>query len=406
MAYRTFTVPRNIFYGPEALERLASIESKRAIIVTDPNVRALGLVGRAEKILRSNNVEIAVFDGIEPEPPKSNVLSIFALAQDFKPDLFIGLGGGSSIDGGKGAWALYEHPDLAAYSLQEIGRELHNRTLRHKAQYVAIPTTSGTGSEVTGIAVFTERDATAPFKIPWQSPHLVPDVAIVDPELAASMPREVTANTGSDALVHALECYIFTTPSDLVDSLAIGAARSILEWLPRAMANGKDMEARDKMHLASLQAGMAFANGTLGLVHQLGDIDAVFNIPHGRANIFMLCSVLAFIYPTRKERFGSLATSLGIAGRGYRGKTTNLLNMMEHFKQKIGIPLAIKDTGIDSTHFKAQLDYMANNYMNNTHRSTTSLSPDARRAAGMATSATEVKELFMHAWNGTRTELL
>ncbi len=405
MAYRTFITPRDIFYGRGALEGLAAIEAKRAIIVTDPGVRGLGLVERVENILHANKVEAAVFDNVEPEPPKSTMLSLFSLAQDFQPDLFIGLGGGSPMDSAKGAWALFEHPDLAAYSLQDIGRELPHRALRHKARYVAIPTTSGTGSEVSSIAVFTNRDVDPPFKVPWSSPHLVPDAAIVDPELAASMPPDVTANTGFDALIHAIECYVLTPPSDLVDSTALAAARTIWKWLPRAVANSKDMEARGKMHLASLQAGMAFNNGRIGLVHQTGDIDIVFNIPHGRANAFMLCPAFAFLFPTRQERFSSLATSLGITGRGSRGKTINLLASLDKLKQEVGIPLSIKDTGLDSTQFQAQIAPMAKNYINTIDRIMPDLSPEARRAAGAATSTAEVTELFLHAWNGTRAEL-
>ena len=406
MPHSRFIVPREIYYGPGALERLATLPGERVLIVTDPGVRGSGLVEQAEKILQTKKAEVAIFDQIEPDPPRSILLSIFSLAQEFKPDLFIGLGGGSSIDGGKAAWALYEHPDLATRPLQEIGRELRSRTLRHKAKYVAIPTTSGTGSEVTNVAVVTDRDVTPNVKRAWGSPQLVPDVAVADPELAASMPPAVTANTGFDALVHAIECYVLTPPSGLIDSLALGAAKTVWEWLPRAVADGKDMQARDKMHLAALQAGMAFSNGRLGLVHMTAhDVGAVFGIPHGLANAFMLCPVFAFLYPSRKERLSSLATSLGIAGRGHRGKTANLLASLDKLKQEIGIPLAIKGTGLDTAHFQAQLDLIANNYMSGIGRNIATLPLDARRASGMPASADEEKGLFMHAWNGTRAEL-
>ena len=406
MAYRPFVAPRNIFYGPGALESLTTIEAKRALIVTDSGVCSLGLVERVEKILHGNNVETAVFDKVEPDPPKDTVWGIFSLAQDFKPDIFIGFGGGSSLDAGKAAWVLYEHPDLSTRPLPEITPEIRGLTLRHKAKYAAIPTTSGTGSEVTSVAVITDRDVDPPFKRVWSSPQLVPDVAIADPELASSMPPDVTANTGFDALVHAIECYVLTPPSDLIDSLALGAARTIWEWLPGAVANGEDMQSRDKMHLASLQAGLAFNNGRLGLVHLTAhDIGAVFHIPHGRANAFMLCPAFAFLYPTRKERFSNLATSLGISGRGYRGKTANLLTSLDQLKQKIGIPLAIKDTGLDSAKFHAQLDPIANGYMNNIGRNLANLPRDVRRASGLPTSADEVKALFTHAWNGTTAEI-
>ena len=176
MPFRTFIVPRNAFYGPGALDGgLAATEAKRALIVTDPGVRALGLVERIEGILQAKGMETSAFDQVEADPPRSTVWSIFALAQEFQPDLIIGLGGGSSMDAGKAAWVLYEHPDLAGKLLGEISRELRGLTLRHKARYVAIPTTSGTGSEVTTVAVVTDRDVDPPFKVAWSSPQLVPD---------------------------------------------------------------------------------------------------------------------------------------------------------------------------------------------------------------------------------------
>ncbi len=406
MAYRSFIVPRDIFYGAGALEALTTLPGERVLIVTDPGVRDSGLVERVEKVLHAKKAEITVFDQTEPDPSKSTVWNIFSLAQDFQPDLFIGLGGGSSIDAGKGAWVLYEHPDLATRSIMEITSEVRRRTLRHKAKYVAIPTTSGTGSEVTRVAVITDRDIEPPFKFAWVSPQLVPDAAIADPELAASMPPVVTADTGFDALVHATECYVLTAPSDLIDSLALGAAKTIWEWLPKAVADGKDMLSRDRMHLAALQAGMAFSNGRLGLVHGLAhQIGAVFHISHGRANAFMLCPVFAFLYPTHKARLISLATSLSIAGKDDQTKVANFLTSLDKLKQEVGIPLTIKETELKQDHFQAELDPITDSYMNQIGPAAARLTPEARRAAGMPMSATEVRELFLHAWNGTRAEI-
>ena len=401
MSYRPFIVPRNIFYGPGALEALSTIQGERVLIVTDPGVFALGLVERVEKILRSKQAKITVFDQVEHDPSKSTVWSIFSLAQDFQPDLFIGLGGGSSIDAGKGSWALYEHPDLAALSVSDVKREIPSRELRQKAKYVAIPTTSGTGSEVTRVAVVTDTDVKPHLKVPWFSSHLVPDVAIADPELASSMPPAVTANTGFDALVHAIECYVLNEPSDLIDSLALGAAKTIWEWLPRAVVDGKDMLARNKMHLAALQAGMAFSNGTLWLVHvPAQEIGSNFGIPHGQTCAFMLCPIFAFLYSTHKARLSSLATSLGIAGQDDKTKVTNLLNGLDQLKQKIDIPLAIKDTRLEEGSFQAQLDPLIKRCVDQIHNRATAYPGQIRPP-----SATEMRELFVHAWNGTRAEL-
>jgi len=401
MPFRPFIVPRNTYYGPGALETLTNIEGKRVLIVTDSGVSALGLVKRVEDILHSRQAEISVFDKVEPDPSKSTIWSIFSLAQDFKPDLFIGLGGGSPLDAGKAAWALYEHPDLAELPVSGVRQELPNRELRKKAKYVAIPTTSGTGSEVTRVAVVTDDDVQPHIKVSLFSPHLVPDVAIADPELAVSMPPAVTANTGFDVMVHAIECYVLDEPSDLVDSLALGAARTVWEWLPKAVADGKDMLARSKMHLAALQAGMAFSNGTLWQVHIPGhELGSNFGIPHGRACAFMLCPAFAFLYPTHKARLSSLAASLSMAGSDDKTKTNNLLDGLDELKQKVGIPLAIRDTGLDEDSYQAQLGPMI-------ERCVVQIRSRASVYAGQirVPSETEMRELFIHAWNGTRAGL-
>ena len=409
MAYQRFITPRQIYYGPGALESLSTMSGHRALIVTDSGVRDLGLVDRTEKILHTNNIETQVFDKVEPDPSKNTAWNAFSLAQDFKPDLFIGLGGGSSIDVGKAAWVLYEHPDLAKLPFLDFLQEAPRRELRKKAKYVAIPTTSGTGSEVTSVSVITDRDVTPPYKAGFRSQHMVPDVAIADPELTVSMPPAITANTGYDALVHAVECYVLSRPSDMVDPLALWAANTTWEWLPKAVANGKDIQARSRMHLAALQAGLAFSNSTLGLVHGTAhQIGGTFRIPHGRANAFMLCPVFAFLYPTHQARLSSLATALGMAGEDNQTKVANLLVHFDKLKEKVGIPLAIKDSGLEEARFQEQLEPLAVDYMDHPLGRVpdwTKLPPEERRARAIPLSADEVKELFMHAWNGTRAEL-
>jgi len=408
MAFRRFVVPRTIVYGPGALEHLSTISAQRALIVTDPGVRALGLAERVEKALQANNIATAVFDKVEPDPSKETAWAAFALAQEFKPDIIIGLGGGSPIDTGKTAWLLYENPDLAEKPFLEFLREARSRELRKKARYVAIATTSGTGSEVTSAAVITDRSVDPPNKAGYGSVQLVPDIAIADPELAASMPPAVTANTGYDALVHATECYVLTPPSDMVDPLALWSARTIIEWLPKAVENGDDIEARDKMHLASLQAGMAFSNGRLGMVHGTAHlIGATHHIPHGRANAFMLCPTFAFLYTAYRARLTALASYLGVDGKDDRSKVMNLLALFDDLKKKIDIPLAIKDSGLEESQWQAHLGPIAASYAQTFSRipGLGELSPEDRRARGIPGSDEEVEAIFMHAWNGTREEL-
>lgn len=408
MAFRRFVVPRTIVYGPGALEHLSTVSAQRALIVTDPGVRVLGLAERVEKTFQSSNIATAIFDQVEPDPSKETAWAAFTLAQEFTPDIIIGLGGGSPIDTGKTAWLLYENPDLAERPFLEFLIEARRRELRKKARYVAIATTSGTGSEVTSAAVITDRSVDPPNKAGYGSVQLVPDIAIADPELAASMPPAVTANTGYDALVHATECYVLTPPSDMVDPLALWSAQTIIEWLPKAVANGDDMEARDKMHLASLQAGMAFSNGRLGMVHGTAHlIGATHHIPHGRANAFMLCPVFAFLHTGYKARLSALASHLGVDGKDDRAKVTNLLALFDDLKKKIGIPLAIKDSGLEESEWRAHLGPIAASYMAAFNRipNLSELSPEARHTQGIPASNEEAEAIFMHAWNGTRVEL-
>jgi alcohol dehydrogenase class IV len=400
MAFNVFIAPREIFYGQGALQSLGEVKGKRVMIVTDPVVRNLGLVEKVEQVLRG--MDRTVYDQVEPDPSRETVGKIFSQAQEFQPDLFLGLGGGSSLDAGKAAWLLYENPELAKRSVTEVMQKAPQVVLRQKARYVAVPTTSGTGSEATKTAVVTDRSIKPPFKAPWNNPQFVPDVAVVDPELTVSMPPDVTANTGFDALIHAIECYVLTAPSDMVDALALYAAHTVCEWLPQAVTDGSNMEARQKMHLASLQAGMAFTNGRLGLVHGLAHmIGGEFGIPHGRANAFMLGPVFAFWFPTHRTRLAALATALGIDGSDEADKTNNLLAFLDALKQKVGIPLSIKNGDLTEDRFFGQVEPLITSFMN----WISAVPAEARRSLGMPVEAKEVEILYRQAWNGTRADL-
>ena len=278
--------------------------------------------------------------------------------------------------------------------------------LRNKATYVAIATSSGTGSKVTSSAVVTDWDQKPPYKAGLMSTEVIPDVAIADPNLTLTMPPVVTANTGFDALIHAIECFILIDPTPIVDSLALGAAKTIFEWLPKAYEDGSNLEARDQMHTAALKAGMAFCNGRLGVVHvPAHDIGSSFNIAHGRSNALMLCPVFAHLYPHRKKRFGELATALGFGGQGYRGKTNNLLAGLDQLKKSVGIPLSIKDEGINSKKFHAALDGLAEAYMGRLGNVLATLPLARQRDIALPTKPEVVKDLYEHAWSGTRAEL-
>lgn len=405
MPYRAFVIPRTIFYGVGALESLSTISAQRAFIVTDPGVRKLGLVDRVEKILLSQNIEVAVFDQVEADPSKDTAHRIFSIATDFEPDVFIGVGGGSAIDAGKAAWLFYEHPDLAEMTLLEVQKEVVNRKLHKKAKYIAISTTSGTGSEVSGATILVDLNMKPPLKVSFISPELKPDIAIADPELAATMPAAVTTNTGFDALVHALECYVLTAPSELVDPICIWAAKTIWEWLPKAVMDGRNMKAREKMHLASLQAGFAFSNGRIGSIHILAhEITTIFGVPHGKACAFMLCPGFAFLYPTHKARLSNLSHLLGFNGKDDKAKITNLLIGLDKLKKSIGIPLSLKEE-IDESSFMAQMEPLKESYASYMNKRLAGVPLEQRRADGWPISDDEVKALYLHALNGTRADL-
>jgi len=397
-----FTAPKETYYGSGALEYLSAVSGDRALIVTDPVIRELGLLDKVQDILQAKGIKTSIYDRVEHDPSGETVWRIFSEAQVFKPDLFVGLGGGSPLDAAKGAWVLYENPGWAEYSVTEVMQAMPTCVLREKARFTAIPTTSGTGSEATRAAVVTDHSLSPPLKAPWNSPQLVPDLVILDPDLTLAMPPEVTANTGFDALVHAIECYITAPPSDLVDPLAIRSAQTICTWLPEAVADGNNAQAREKMHLAAYQAGLAFSNARLGLVHGLAHIlGAEFGIPHGRANAFFLSPVFAFLYPTRSERFASLVEALDIPVDQARPPIEPLIEFLDHLKQKVGIPIAVKNSGLEETRFFDRLGPMATRTMD----LIMNVPEDFRRQGGLPEEPKTLERLFINAWKGTSFDL-
>jgi len=402
MAVNIFSSPREIYYGAGALKSVTNVLGKRVLVVTDSGVKAQGLLDRLEGILKGQGVDWAVFDQVEPDPSRESIGKILVQVQNFQPDLLIGLGGGSSIDAGKAAWVLYENPDWVGLSVPEVSQKMPQCVLRQKARYAAIPTTSGTGSEVTRTAVVTDSTKVPPFKGAWTAPQLVPDVAILDPELTVTMPPSVTANSGFDALCHAIECYVLTKPSDMIDSLALWSARTICEWLPKAVSNGKDLQIRERMHVAALQAGQAFTNGSLGLVHMLAHIlGAEFHIPHGRAIAFVICPVFAYFYSTRRDRLVDLAKALGLSGADDEAAVQALIDFLNKLKLEVGIPLSIKDSELREDQFVSGLKTQIQGFQ----ARLSVLPPMMRSMLGVPDSMEEVRTILDHAWKGTIPDL-
>ena len=393
MPMRMFIVPREIYYGWGALEALKGVKGERALIVTGPRLQKMGHVDRVEAMLNENGIETRVFSEVEPEPSKETVVKIATLAQEFQPDLLIGLGGGSNIDAGKAAWAFYENPDLLTMAWSDVRGAMRRVVFRRKARYVAIPTTSGTASEVTSIAVITDKDVYPAVKTALRSAGMVPDMAIVDAELAATMPPHLTADTGFDALTHAVECYVLTPPSDVVDGLAVRATQTVLSWLPKAVADGQDKTAREKMHMASTMAGMAFSNGRLGLVHACGhQLESSTGISHGRSLALLIDYALAYLFPSISARIGELAQALGLDAANDKEAAERLIAWLARLRKEIGIPSSIKETGIDEAKFMANLDKIAENAI-------------ATGIAPKEMTPEEVKAIYLKAWEGAKVQL-
>lgn len=281
------------------------------------------------------------------------------MAREFEPDLIVGLGGGSVMDAAKAAWVLYEYPDA---TWDWIFSRPRLRDLRRRARYVGVPTTSGTGSEVTYFAVITDRRGETPVKRGFGSREMMPDLAIVDPELTVTMPPSVTADTGFDVLVHAVEAYVSVAANDFSDPLALKAIRDIFAWLPRAVAHGDDLEAREKVHFAATTAGLSFTNADLGIAHALAhQLGAVFGIPHGRANALMLAPVVRFNAPAARARYAQIARALGLPADDEDTATEALAQAIEDLQEGVGIPKTLAEMGVDRSEFEARLEVMVEN---------------------------------------------
>lgn len=388
MPYRRFIIPREIVHGWGALSALKYVEAKKAFVVTDSTMVKLGHLNKVQAILREKNVPSQYFDQVEADPSLETIKKCLAAMSSFAPDLIIGLGGGSSMDTAKAAWAFYEHPDLAEMRWDEMRKALPRRRLRQKARFVAIPTTSGTGSEVSAGAVISNHEFAPPDKrilFSWQFP---PDIAIVDAELAATMPPGVTADTGYDALVHAIEGYIGGECGAIVEAMAITAIKNILEWLPQAVADGSNVTAREKMHLAATMAMLAGSNGAGGLNHDMAhQLGSFYHVVHGQANAVMLPYFLAWMYGFTGEREVSLARELGITTKDNRDSVRKLIGVFSELRKKVGLPGAIKELGIAEATFMSRLDQLAE------YTLASGLSPQRP-------SPEQVKELFLQAWAG------
>ena len=375
-----FKVPEKIYFEAGSiayLEKMPDIE--RAFIVTDQGMVKLGYVDKILYHLRNRQkyVHSEIFSDVEPDPSFDTIKKGVEQMNNFKPDVIIAIGGGSPMDAAKGMWLFYEHPDADIEGLKLKFMDIRKRTykfpkLGEKAKMVAIPTTSGTGSEVTSFAVITDKEKNK--KYPLADYELTPDVAIVDPDLVMSLPKTVTADTGMDVLTHSLEAYVSNMASDYTDGLAEKAVEIVMNYLEIAYNDGTNKQAREKMHNASTIAGMAFTNAFLGVSHSIAHkIGAEFHMAHGRINAIILPYIVKYNgskpskfvsfpkyeYYIADEKYASLAKKLGLKADTVEEGVNSLVERIKELNENLGIPKSFKDAGIDEKEFLAKLDILA-----------------------------------------------
>ena len=376
-----FKVPSKIYFERDSIEYLHSMRDvERVFIVTDRSMVDLGYVTRVTDQLeqRRNKVKVQLFCDVEPDPSIQTVKKGLSLMQAFRPDTIIAIGGGSSMDAAKGMWLFYEQPDVNFDDLKQKFMDIRKRAFRYpelgkKSKLVCIPTTSGTGSEVTPFAVITDKEENK--KYPLTDYSLTPTVAIVDPALTMSLPASITADTGMDVLTHATEAYVSTLASDFTDGLALQAIKMVFEYLPRAVANGKnDPEAREKMHNAATLAGMAFANAFLGMNHSLAHkIGAEFHVPHGRTNAILLPYVIRYngtkpekpgVWPKYNyykadEKYAELARLIGLKFNTVEEGVVAYAKACADLGADCGIKMSFKEQGLDAKAWDAAKEKIA-----------------------------------------------
>ncbi|NGM81662.1 bifunctional acetaldehyde-CoA/alcohol dehydrogenase [Paenibacillus sp. 7124] len=376
-----FKLPEKIYFEKGATQYLAKMpDITRVAIITDPMMVKLGYVERVEHYLRQRQTPVAieVFSEVEPDPSTTTVEKGTAMMNRFQPDCIIALGGGSSMDAAKGMWLFYEHPDADFDGLKQKFLDIRKRVYKFpklgiKAKFVAIPTTSGTGSEVTSFAVITDKTTTPNTKYPLADYELTPDVAIIDPEFVYSLPRTAVADTGMDVLTHAIEAYVSILASDYSDGLAIKAIQLVFQYLEKSALEA-DKLAREKMHNASTLAGMAFANAFLGINHSLAHKwGGQYHTPHGRTNAILLPHVIRYnakkpskfaSFPkyshfVADERYAEIARILGLPARTTEEGINSLINAIRELNKKLGIEDSFQQLGIDPKDFEANVDYLA-----------------------------------------------
>lgn len=380
-----YFISPKVAFGEGAVDALDEIKGSRALIVTDPTVRQLGLLDIVCPHLETAGLKMEIFDAIEPDPSTETVLQGTKAASVFQPDWIIAVGGGSVIDAAKAIWVLYERPDLQPGEINPL-IELN---IRQKARFAAVPTTSGTGSEATWGIVLT--DTAEKRKMGLGNREAIPDLAVVDPAMAAGMPPKLTAATGLDVLTHAIEGYTSSWHNDFSDGPCLVATRLAFRYLARAVKDGSDREAREHMHNAATCAGLGFSNSLTSLAHTMGHaLGAAFHVPHGRAVGLFLPYTIEYCAREDPTRYAELAQFLGCTpAEGAEGALA-LANALRSLARQISEPLSLKEAGIEQAAFEAALDKLVDDAFNDTSIVSSLRAPDYD----------EFRQVFIHAYEG------
>lgn len=378
-----FKIPERIYHEKNSIQYLQKLPNvQRVVIVTDRNMIDLGYVKRVENELRKrrNSVYIEIYANVEVDPSVENILNGAMEMKKFRPDTIIAIGGGSVIDGAKGMWLFYENSQLDFNDLKLKFMDIRKRIFKYpklgkKAKLVAIPTTSGTGSEVTSFAVITDKEKN--IKYPLADYELTPDVAIIDSQFVMSLPKEVIADTGMDVLTHGIEAYVSVMATDYTNAMALKSIEMVFKYLPISFRNDGTTEceeAKEKMHNASCMAGMAFANAFLGINHSLAHkLGAQFHIPHGRANAILLPYVIKYnaqlptkftAFPKYKyfvadKKYAQIARAIGLKADTTEEDVKNLIEAIKDLMKKLNMPMTIKESGINKEIYFSMIDKMA-----------------------------------------------
>jgi len=380
-----YFISPEIVYGEDALSRLDELEGKRAFIVTDKQIVSIGFVTQVKERLYQAGIDCRVYDEVESEPSIETVKKGAEAVRIYKPDWIVGLGGGSVMDAAKAMWVLYERPDIEPAEINPFSP----LGLRKKARLITIPTTSGTGSDCNWGLVLTDTSEQRKLGLGSHEAHA--DIAIVDPVFVIGMSPQLTADTGMDALTHAIEGYTSNWKNDFCDGLCLKAVQLVFQYLPRSYHNGQDEEAREKMHNAASIAGLGFGNSMAGLAHSTGhSLGAVFHIPHGRTVGLFLPYTIEFTATVAADYYAEIAHLLKLEHTEIEKAAFSLAQAVRQLAQNINQPLTIKDLGISNSSFENSLPKLVSNADMDTQTVTSARIP----------TTDEFEKLFRYAYDG------